>query len=48
LTNTSCKDIPPGRLRPTPRPFVKGVVEVYTDDGNMKTASGEIDEKRAA
>ncbi len=26
----------------------KGAVEVYTDDGNMKTASREIDEKRAA
>jgi hypothetical protein len=26
----------------------KGAVEVYSDDGNMKTASSEIDEKRAA
>ena len=26
----------------------KGVVEVYDDDGNMKTANGQTDEKRAA
>jgi hypothetical protein len=28
--------------------FEKGVVEVYDDNGNVKTVSGEIDGKRAA
>ena len=26
----------------------KGILEVYDDNGNVKTANGEIDEKRAA
>ncbi len=29
-------------------PVEKGVVEAYDDNGNMKTASSETDEKRAA